>query len=191
MKEKVGYPWTTLPDTMFEHAAAGYGGHGTLCGALGASSCLINMVAYDEKGNYRGLIDQMMCRYSETEFPTDRFDDISSLPKQVKAKAMTPLCHTSVSTWAMAAGVKTDSKPKKERCAKVSGEVVYQVVSHLNEYFDGTWTPPKWTPKPEVEHCWNCHSSDDMFYKTVTPHSQQGHMDCLLCHQDHTKMSAK
>jgi len=29
LKEKVGYPWTTLPDMMMAHAAAGYGGHGT------------------------------------------------------------------------------------------------------------------------------------------------------------------
>ena len=35
LKEKVGYPYTTLPDMMMIHASAGYGGHGTLCGALG------------------------------------------------------------------------------------------------------------------------------------------------------------
>jgi hypothetical protein len=172
---------------MFEHAAAGYGGHGTLCGTLGVCSYLINMVAYDDKGAYATLIDRLMYGYAETEFPTDRFDDICHFPKQVKAKAMTPLCHTSVSKWTMAAGVKVDSDQKKERCAKVAGEVIYQVVSHLNEYFAGTWTAPKWSPKPEFEHCWKCHASDDMFYKKVTPSSQQGHMDCLLCHEDHTK----
>jgi hypothetical protein len=26
-----------------------------------------------------------------------------------------------------------------------------------------------------------------MFYDKITPRSQQGHMDCLMCHQDHTK----
>ena len=172
---------------MFEHAAAGYGGHGTLCGALGASSCLINMAAYDEKGAYATLIDQLMYRYAETEFPTDRFDDIASFPKQVRAKAMSPLCHTSVSKWAMAAGVKTSSKEKKDRCAKVSGEVAYQVVSHLNDYSEGKWTPPKWSPKPEFQHCWNCHASDDMLHSKMMPSSQQGHMECPLCHRDHTK----
>ena len=34
LKEKVGYPWTTMPDMLMVHAAAGFGGHGTLCGAL-------------------------------------------------------------------------------------------------------------------------------------------------------------
>ena len=76
---------------------------------------------------------------------------------------------------------------KKERCAKVTGEVVYQVVSHLNEYFDGKWTPPKWSPKEEIAHCWKCHGSDDMWHDKVSLNNQQGHMDCLLCHKDHTK----
>ncbi len=37
LREKVGYPYTTLPDMMMIHAAAGYGGHGTLCGTLGGT----------------------------------------------------------------------------------------------------------------------------------------------------------
>jgi len=34
VEEKVGHPWTTMPDMLMVHAAAGFGGHGTLCGAL-------------------------------------------------------------------------------------------------------------------------------------------------------------
>ena len=49
LKENVGDPWTTLPDMMIAHAAAGYGGHGTLCGALGGASTIINMVSYTGK----------------------------------------------------------------------------------------------------------------------------------------------
>jgi len=56
------------------------------------------------------------------KFPTERFDDISAIPKQVQAQAMTPLCHTSVSKWTMAAGAEVTSKEKKERCAKVRGK---------------------------------------------------------------------
>ena len=176
-----------MPEYMFAHVAAGYGAHGTLCGALGVCSALINMVAYDEKGTYVTMIDRLMYGYTQTEFPTDRFDDISSIPKQIKTRAMSPLCHTSVSKWSIAAGTHVSSKQKKERCAKVTGEVVYQVVSHLNQYFEGKWTPPKWTPKAEIAHCWRCHGSDDMWHDKVSLNNQQGHMDCLLCHTDHTK----
>ena len=126
---------------MFSHAAAGYGGHGTLCGALGVCSSIINLVVYDKDETYRDMIDRMMYWDSESSFPTERFDDISSVPKQVKTKAMSPLCHTSVSKWTLAAGTQVTSEEKKERCAKTTGEVVYTVVHYLNEYFDGRWKP--------------------------------------------------
>ena len=112
LKEKVGYPWTTLPDLMMTHAAAGYGGHETLCGSLGGASCIINLVAYGhgEGGQiFRQMIDRLYYWYAKQEFPTDRFDDISEMPGQVRVQAMSPLCHTSVSKWAAAAGAEFTS----------------------------------------------------------------------------------
>ena len=180
-----------MPDYMFSHAAAGYGGHGTLCGALGVCSSVINLVAYDNKGTYTAMIDRMMDWYGDSIFPTERFDDISPMPKQVKTKAMSPLCHTSVSKWIMAAGTHASSDEKKQRCAKVCGEVVYTVTYYLNEYFDGKWKPPKWSPSKEVAHCIECHGPDDMWHSKGGMNNQQGHMECLLCHSDHTKESTK
>ncbi len=109
------------------------------------------------------MIDRMMYWYSESQFPTDRFDDISPVPKQVKTKAMSPLCHTSVSKWTLAAG------------AKVTGEVVYVVVDHLNQYFDGKWKPAKWTPSKETAHCVGCHGPDDIWHSTDGMNHRQGH----------------
>ncbi len=187
LKEKVGYPWTTLPDMLMSHAAAGYGGHGTLCGALGGASTIINMVAYGEKDQvFRQMIDRLFYWYAKQEFPTDRFDDISEMPGQIRVKAMSPLCHTSVSKWALAAGEEISSKAKKERCAKVCGETVYTVVLAMNEYFAGTWTPPVWEPSPEIEHCIECHGPDNMDHTAPSLNSQQGHMECMMCHTDHT-----
>lgn len=188
LKEKVGHPWTTLPDMAFAHAAAGYGGHGTLCGALGGASYIINLVAYKDKDEvFRQMIDRLFYWYAEQEFPTERFDDISSMPKQVKVKATAPLCHVSVSKWVNAVGENISSKAKKERCAKVTGEVVYIVTTALNEYFDGKWSPPVWKPSKEIEHCVQCHGPDDMQHVKASMNHQQGHMECLQCHTDHTK----
>ena len=182
LKEKVGYPWTTLPDEMMAHAATGYAGNGTLCGALGGASCIINLVAYGpgKDALYRQMIDRLFGWYAQQEFPTDRFDDISPMPGQIRVRAMSPLCHTSVSKWAMAAGVEVTSAEKLQRCAKVAGEVVYTVVKSLNEYHSGIWIPAAWEPAKEVEHCLECHSKGGM-------NNQQGHMECLMCHSDHTK----
>ena len=176
------------------HAAAGYGGHGTLCGALGGASTIINLVTYtgkvDDQQNNQ-IIDRLFWWYAEQEFPTERFDDLSPLKKQVRVKAMSPLCHTSVSKWTVAAGATIKSDAKIERCAKVAGEVVYTVTLALNEFFDGKWTPPRVeageggrtlrrlprarTSPPQKAMNWN----------------QQGHMDCVMCHADHTKAAAK
>ena len=188
LREKVGYPWTTLPEKMMIHAAAGYGGHGTLCGALGGTSAIINLVAYKDGDDvYRQMIDRLFYWYAEQEFPTNMFDDISKIPNQIKVKAMSPLCHTSVTKWMMAAGDSVTSDAKKERCAKVAGEVVYITTLALNEYFDGKWTPPVWKPSKAIEHCVKCHGPDDMLHTKTSANAQQGHMECLMCHGDHTK----
>jgi len=188
LREKVGYPWTSLPDKMMIHAAAGYGGHGTLCGTLGGTSCIINLVAYkDGDAMYQQIIDRLFYWYADQEFPTDRFDDVSEIKNQVKVKAASPLCHTSVSKWTMAAGAEVNSKQKKERCAKVAAEVVYITALALNEFFDGNWKPPVWRPSTETEHCVECHGPDNMQHTKTAMNQQQGHMECHLCHDDHTK----
>ncbi len=188
LREKVGYPWTTLPDRMMVHAGGGYGGHGTLCGALGGTSCIINLVTDRVNDpSCKQMIDQLFFWYTRQEFPTDRFDDISPIARQVRVRAMSPLCHTSVSKWTRKAGVQVTSSGKKERCAKVSGEVVYITTLALNDYFDGKWTPGVWTPSRETEHCMECHGPDDMFHTEVSLNQQQGHMECLMCHTDHTE----
>jgi hypothetical protein len=189
LQEKVGHPWTTMPDMLMAHAAAGFGGHGTLCGALAGVSTIINMVTYGEVRDTwqqnSQIIDRLFYWYADQDFPPERFDDISKMPKQVKAKAKTPLCHTSLSSWAMAAEENIRSDAKKERCAKVAGEVVYVVTDYLNQYFAGTWTPPVWTPSKETEHCVQCHGPDTATHR-ADMWDQQGHMDCQLCHTDHT-----
>jgi len=188
LKEKAGYPWTTLPDNLFAFGAAGFGGHGTLCGALGGSACIINLITYEpgKAGITTQMIDRLFWWYAKQVFPTDRFDDISSMPGQIKVATKSPLCHTSVTRWTLAAGAEVTSQEKIERCAKVCGEVVYTVVKALNEYFAGTWTPPVWEPSEEIKHCVECHGPDTMAHETDGMNQQQGHMECLMCHDDHT-----
>ena len=84
MKEKIGYPYTTLPDNMFHHAAGGYAGQGTLCGSLGACSALINLVATDDERSHNQLIGDLINWYASYNHPTDEFDDIVKYPGQVR-----------------------------------------------------------------------------------------------------------
>ena len=60
LERKRGLSLDAPPDFMFEHAGQGYAGHGTLCGALGVSSRLINLVIYDKDCNYAPVINWMI-----------------------------------------------------------------------------------------------------------------------------------
>ena len=175
---------------MFEHAGSGYAGNGTLCGALGVSSSLINLVLRDgESFEYTEMITQLMKWYASMEFPTNRFDHLSEYPDQVKAPATTPLCHTSVSNWTVKAGVEVTSKQKYERCAKTAGEVVYATVHFLNEYIYNDWKPSKWEPVGETsKQCLTCHGTESYFTGyNDSNNNQVGRMECTACHTDHMK----
>jgi hypothetical protein len=43
-----------------------------------------------------------------------------------------------------------------------------------------------WAPSKAVEHCVSCHGPDTAKSKAMN-WNQQGHMDCVMCHADHTK----
>jgi mono/diheme cytochrome c family protein len=67
----------------------------------------------------------------------------------------------------------------------VAGEIVHTVTHYLNEFFEGKWSPPVWTPSKETGHCARCHGPDT-FTRKAKRWNQQGHMDCPMCHDDHT-----
>jgi hypothetical protein len=167
---------------MFDIVQAGYGGQGTLCGVLGVAAHYFNLAAFDEKKTYVAMTDDLFQWYSRTVFPTDRFDAICYFPKQVQQPAKSPLCHVSVSQWTLAAGAKVTSKEKKDRCAKVTGEVMYQAVRMLNAYVEGKYTPHQYPFEEENKACLSCHGAADMWHDQDGMNNQQGKMTCSLCH---------
>ncbi len=175
MKEKIGYPYTTLPDDMFHHAAGGYAGQGTLCGSLGACSSIINLVAKDEDKSHNKLISDLLNWYASYNHPTDEFDAVVKFPKQVRVVPGSPLCHVSVSTWTMAADTEIKTYERKDRCAKVAGKVAMQTVTMLNAYAAGKWKPVAPDVSEKTETCLDCHGPDG-------DHNAQGKMECGLCH---------
>lgn len=172
---------------MFHHAATGYAGQGTLCGALGVSSALINLVAYDEESKaHFYMIQALMDWYSDFRFPSSRFDHMSKEPGQVQVLAESPLCHISVSKWSLTAGVEVNSSSKYERCAKTAGEVVYTAVGYLNAYFETQSIPDNWNPDFEMKVCLSCHGIESYFtgYNN-SENNQQGRLRCSGCHSNH------
>jgi hypothetical protein len=172
---------------MFDIVQAGYGGQGTLCGALGVAAHLFNLVAFDAQKTYVALNDDLFQWYSRTSFPTQRFDAIAQFPKQVQRLAKSPLCHVSVSQWTLAAGAEVTSRQKKDRCAKVTGEVVYSLVRMLNAYAEGRYKPARYPFEEENRACLGCHGAADMWHEQDGMNNQQGKMTCVLCHPQHAK----
>lgn len=183
LKEKVGYPWSTLPDDMWRYGAGGAAGWGTLCGALNSTAMVLGLAAGTKDGN--AMINELYEWYSSTELPTKAHEAYCKYPNQITTVPRSPLCHISVSVWSNQAGVSASSPEKLDRCAKVSGDTAAKAVSMLNEY----WARggkldfiAAWKPKEEFAHCAGCHTLDN-----ATPKTQQGKMNCVTCHDDHTK----
>jgi hypothetical protein len=183
LKEAVGYPWTTMPDFMFSHLSSGYGGQGTLCGALGVATQFFRMAAFDDAATHVTMIDELFQWYSRADFPTRRFDHICYFPNQIVRNAKSPLCHISVSQWTLAAGAGVTSKQKKDRCAKVTGEVIYHTVTMLNQYAEGQYTARHYPFEEENKTCLICHGVGDMWHDKDGMNNQQGKMACIHCHQ--------
>ena len=160
---------------MFQHAGAGYGGQGTLCGSLGACSALINLVTFDGKNTHNMMIGDLINWYASFNHPPDEFDSIAHYPKQKRIVPGSPLCHISVSTWAVANGVKISTYEKKDRCAKVAGKVAMQTVTMLNAYVAGKWHPVAPGVSEKTGTCLECHGPGG-------DHNEQGRMECGLCH---------
>ncbi len=165
---------------MFHHAAGGYGGQGTLCGAIGACAAMINLVAKDDKKTHSKLVGDLIAWYSQTSFPPTKFDQIATYTDQVQKVPNSPLCHVSVSTWMMEAGASYKDKQRKDRCAKVTGATVYRMVEMLNQHVDGNYAMLGASHLEGTEECLSCHG-------TSADYNQKGEMECLVCHDDHTK----
>lgn len=165
---------------MMQHAAGGYANQGTLCGSLGSCSALINLVAMDKDETHTKMSGELINWYAQQAFPSTRFDAIATNKNQVQTTPNSPLCHVSVSEWMMAADASYTDKSRKDRCAKVAGEVNFHTVELLNAYAAGTYKPMMANLSKNTESCLNCHGEE-------AANNTKGQMNCLSCHDDHTK----
>lgn len=118
--------------------------------------------------------------YSKAVLPGERFDEIATYKKQLNKVPNSPLCHVSVSTWMKAAKVSYSDKSRKDRCAKVTAETVYRTVEILNQHVDSKYKIVGPKPSAQTETCLTCHGPK-------AADNGKGFMECLTCHDDHTK----
>ncbi|MBO8126472.1 MAG: split soret cytochrome c precursor, partial [Firmicutes bacterium] len=103
--------------------------------------------------------------------PTTDHDAYAKFTNQAQSIAGNPLCHASVSNWCQASGKAENSDERKDRCAKVSGDVAAKAIEMLNAYFDNKFAAAYKIPE-EVERCRGCHVGKNTLAK----------MNCAPCH---------
>ncbi|TAK29738.1 MAG: C_GCAxxG_C_C family protein [Chloroflexota bacterium] len=175
LSEKVGYPYTVIPTMMVKYGEGGVVGWASLCGAINGASLAINLVTKD----YAPIVNELVGWYTVTAFPSFK----PSSPKvEIKATSVSgsPLCHVSVTEWCNAAGAKSESPERAERCGRLTGEVAARAVELLNKQTSGGFQPA-FKLSASVGECGACH------LKGGTIENARGKMDCIPCHEPHIK----
>lgn len=174
-------PWANLPMEIMLYGRGGGNGWGVLCGCLNGGAALISLVT--SKVDSGPLISELWGWYEQAELPTDQANLVgtngnylvhnydSALPQNVSGS---PLCHVSVTEWCLVSQKKISDTERKERCARVTGDVAAKTVELLNAHFAGTFTPT-YTDPAAVTACLSCHGSA-VFNNVMTK------MDCTPCH---------
>ena len=190
LRTAVGDPYTNLPGQLLGFAAGGAVGWGTLCGALNGAAAVISLVT--PSADYTPLINELLGWYTQTMFPTDTSNEYAvnhlfnvnnydqALPQNVSGS---PLCHISVTGWCNSADFSSGSTERKERCARLTGDVAAYTVKILNDHFAGTFTP-LYVPPASIAECNTCHGSSG------TVKNVAAKMDCVQCHGDEPHPSA-
>jgi len=154
---EAGPPYTTVPTGMMRFGEGGVAGWGSHCGALIGASAFIGLV-HKDPAVYSKLINELTLWYTE------------------ELGSGSPLCHVSVTEWSKANGVRVESQERKDRCARLTGEVAKKAVLLLNAQADNQFQAMV-GPRPAVVACLSCHGKSGM--ENVRNGVLQ---DCTACH---------
>ena len=145
LDEKVGAPYDefpyTPPDNMMHFGGSGMG-QGMCCGALLGSFTAINLLTDSETASE--LISELMSYYKDTELPTDTaneygtnreylVDEYHSDEEIAQTVADSAMCRDSVGTWMSETGISHGDLRRKERCSRLTGDIVAKAVELLNQ----------------------------------------------------------
>ncbi len=195
LRETLGEPYTSIPLDLYDFGGGGIAGWGTLCGTLNSANGVITLVAGPSSAP--ALVNELMGWYTGQAFPTDASNAYGengdfyhettmtgvSLPSSV---SISPLCHVSVSKWCESSGFASASDERKERCARLTGDVAAKTAELLNAFHNDTFTA-SYQHSSETISCLTCHTAGESF---ESGNMTMGKMNCISCHAPHDEIVA-
>ncbi len=157
----VGEPWTSYPLMSLKFGEGGVEGWGTLCGTLLGGSVAISLAAGHEG---KPMINDLMQWYSETMQPVFEPENPRARFKS-RTVSDSPLCHISVGKWMKAEGKSLGSPERRDRCARLTASVSFQIAVMLNDWHDGKYKRSYTGRQSDFgittqNNCTDCHGSD-------------------------------
>jgi Putative redox-active protein (C_GCAxxG_C_C)/FlgD Ig-like domain len=177
LKETVGDPWTTFPIEIMLFGRGGGVGWGSICGTLNGAAALVSLVT--DKAPSGGLINEIWGWSTTANLPSDAanaatYEIINYEGEMTQTVSGSPLCHAMVSQWNLAAGASTGDASRKERCARLAGDIAAKTAEVLNAHFASTFVGTFSDPETNAT-CMTCHGGA-AFNNVMT------HMECAPCH---------
>jgi len=172
--ERYGEPYRSFPVGMMQYGGGGTAGWGSLCGTLNGSAAYIGLFV-DEEEDMKRLVTELFLWYEQTLLPVYSPAQPGlgiEIPKSISDSV---LCHASATFWCKVSGYKESSKPRKERCRRLTADVARKTVEILNSYHRDRFAPMHQFSE-EVKECQSCHT------KGSEKENSKGSMSCGICH---------
>ncbi|MCL1137684.1 C-GCAxxG-C-C family (seleno)protein [Shewanella pneumatophori] len=187
--------FAAIPTNMATFGKGGVFGIGSICGCVNAAAMAINLLA----GINQSAVSRALFRfYEKSEMPrgdsafltaigapTRKTDDGTLLEANLIGKSIagSTLCHTSVTLWSKASQFGSSHQAKFERCAQVTAEVAYMLVTYLNQSLEGTLEAE--LVAPANQDCAGCHSSTAREPDAYLGTDVNSTLECQSCHSSH------
>ena len=182
LRTVVGEPYISMPTQIMYYGSGGGAGWGTLCGAANGAAAFLSLVLTQARSTV--LVNELFGWYTQTKFPTDTSNALAVASKFLTNKDTTALaqnscgsilCHVSVTEWCTAASIPVGDAKRKERCARLTGDVAAYAVKLMNDEFQTKFAPLYVVPSTTAG-CNACHGSTGV--KPVVA----SNMECTQCH---------
>ncbi len=189
LTEKLPDPWANMPMEVMLFGRGGGNGWGTLCGTVNGAAAVISLVT--TKADSGKLINEIWGWTASEKLPTDAANQASidgryvdkkydgALPQSVSGSV---ICHASVSQWCNVANKKVSDVERKERCARLAGDVASKTVEILNAHFASQFVST-YVRNSYAAQCLTCHGPN-------VKNNVMTEMNCQPCHGNPHSSSA-